>query len=380
MDRVSGAVNLRREIHRNPERSGCETGTAKRLLRFFEPLRPDEVIENLGGTGIAFVFTGIEAGPTILLRSELDALPIQETNEFKHRSVHDGTSHKCGHDGHMAILAAVGEKLSQERPALGKVVLLYQPAEETGQGAAAVVADEKFARIKPDFCFALHNLPGFPLGEIIVRNGSFSCASRGMKIRLTGRTAHAAQPETGVSPAPAMCGLIAELSELPSVMDFGDELAFATVVGSRLGEQAFGTAPGEAEVWVTLRSETDATMARIVIHAENRVRQLAVEHGLESAIAYRDIFAATINSEGAVDVIRRAAGHGMLSVAGQPFLWSEDFGCFASVAQCAMFGLGAGKGPAELHNPDYDFPDELIPLGADIFLGILKQTMEIQCS
>lgn len=375
---MTGAVKLRREIHRNPERSGRETDTAQRLLRFFAPLRPDQVIENLGGTGIAFVFAGTEAGPTILLRSELDALPIQEVNEFEHRSVHDGTSHKCGHDGHMAILAVVGEKLSRKRPACGRVVLLYQPAEETGQGAAAVVADEKFARIKPDFCFALHNLPGFPLGEIIVRNGTFSCASRGMSIRLTGRTAHAAQPETGLSPAKAMCQLIAELSELPLVMDFGDELAFATVVGSRLGEQAFGTAPGEAEIWVTLRSETDATMARIVSHAENRIRQLAVEHGLESAIAYRDIFAATINSERAVDVIRRAAGDGLLSVAGQPFRWSEDFGCFAAVAQCAMFGLGAGEAMAELHNADYDFPDELISLGADIFLGILEQAGKMQ--
>ncbi|GBF31636.1 N-acetyldiaminopimelate deacetylase [bacterium MnTg04] len=375
---MSGPVNLRREIHRNPERSGCETGTAERLLRFFEPLRPDEVIENLGDTGIAFVFTGIEAGPTILLRSELDALPIQETNEFKHRSVHDGTSHKCGHDGHMAILAAVGEKLSRKRPARGRVVLLYQPAEETGQGAAAVVADEKFAPIKPDFCFALHNLPGFPLGEIVIRNGTFSCASRGQAIRLTGKTAHAAQPETGVSPAKAMCQLIAELSELPSVMDFGNELAFATVVGSRLGEQAFGTAPGEAEIWVTLRSETDATMARMVSHAESRIRQLAVEHGLESAIAYRDIFAATVNSERAVDVIRRAADDGLLRVAEQPFRWSEDFGCFSSIAQCAMFGLGAGEAVADLHNPDYDFPDALISLGADIFLGILEQAGEMQ--
>ncbi len=375
---MSRPVNLRREIHRNPERSGRETGTAERLLRFFERLQPDEVIEELGGTGIAFVFSGTQAGPTILLRSELDALPIQEVNEFEHRSLHDGTSHKCGHDGHMAILAAVGEKLSKKRPARGRVVLLYQPAEETGQGAAAVVADEKFAPIKPDFCFALHNLPGFPLGEIVIRNGTFSCASRGLVIRLTGKTAHAAQPETGVSPAKAMCQLIAELSELPSAMDFGSELAFATVVGSRLGEQAFGTAPGEAEIWVTLRSETDATMARMVSHAENRIRQLAVEHGLESAIAYRDIFAATVNSERAVDVIRRAADDGLLRVAEQPFRWSEDFGCFSSIAQCAMFGLGAGEAVADLHNPDYDFPDELISLGADIFLGILEQAGDMQ--
>lgn len=375
---MTGPVNLRREIHRQPERSGCETGTAERLLRFFEPLRPDQVIEGLGGTGIAFVFSGSKAGPTILLRSELDALPIQEVNEFEHRSLIDGTSHKCGHDGHMAILAAVGEKLSRERPACGTVVLLYQPAEETGEGAAAVIADEKFARIKPDFCFALHNLPGFPLGEIIVRNGTFSCASRGMAIRLIGKTAHAAQPETGVSPAKAMCLLIAELSELPSAMDFGDELAFATVVGSRLGEQAFGTAPGDAEIWVTLRSETDKTMVRIVRYAENRTRQLAADYGLEFEISYQDIFAATVNAERAVDVIYRAAGDGLLSVAEQPFRWSEDFGCFATVARCAMFGLGAGKAVAELHNPDYDFPDDLISLGADIFLGILEQAEEMQ--
>jgi len=377
---MTGLPELRRDIHRHPDRSGEESATAQRLRRFFEPLQPDEIIEGLGGTGIAFVFASNKSGPTVMLRAELDALPIQELNEFGYRSIKDGTSHKCGHDGHMTILAAVGQKLSLNRPARGKAMLLYQPAEETGQGAAAVVADKQFAAIKPDYAFALHNLPGFALGEIIIREGTFSCASRGMTISLHGKTAHAAQPETGVSPTLAMCRIIDELNALPLTMECGDGLAFATVVGSRLGERAFGIAPGDAEIWVTLRSETDKTMRSMAAHVEKRVGQLATEHGLNCAVDYQDVFRATVNADIAVDIVRRAAVSNQQSIAGQPFRWSEDFGCFATASKIAMFGLGAGTGLAELHNPDYDFPDELIPLGRDIFLNILEKALQMpQC-
>ncbi|MBE9080318.1 amidohydrolase [Romeria aff. gracilis LEGE 07310] len=242
---TDSAAQLRRRLHRQPELSGAEFQTAQQILHFFADLKPDETLTELGGTGVAFVFSGAEPGPTVLLRCELDALPIQEENTFAHRSTAAGCAHKCGHDGHMAILAAVGIQLAAQRPLRGRVVLLYQPAEETGQGAAAVIADEKFSQIRPDYVFALHNLPGQPLGQVVVRSGTFSCASRGVTITLLGKTAHAAQPETGISPAAAMCQLIDELSQLPTRLGFGDELAFATVVGARLGEKAFGTSPAK---------------------------------------------------------------------------------------------------------------------------------------
>ncbi len=368
-------IQLRRELHGNPELSANECRTAQRIIDFLTPLNPDVIHDGLGGTGVAFEFAGGETGPTVLLRCELDALPIQETNQIAYRSKVDGVSHKCGHDGHMAIVAGIGKELALNRPNRGRVVLLFQPAEETGQGASAVIRDPRFQDIKPDFAFALHNLPGFPLGDIIVRNGPFSSASRGMVARLLGTTAHAAQPETGLNPVEAMCRVIHQLLNIPSHVIPVEEMAFVTVVGSRLGEKAFGTAAGSAEVWATLRSEDDETMASLVRYAGDTVEEAATAELLQHTIAYEDIFCSTVNSSQAVDIVRRSAGNARVHEIERPFRWSEDFGRFSGISQCALFGLGAGQNVSDLHNPDYDFPDELIDPALAIFRQIIAQCL-----
>lgn len=368
---MESPVALRHALHAHPDLSGGEAGTAARLEEFFAPLEPDEVVRGIAGSGIAFCFGDGRRGPTILLRSELDALPIREVNAVPYRSRVDGVSHKCGHDGHMAILSAAGLGIAKRRPTAGRVVLLFQPAEETGAGAGQVVADPVFARIRPDRVFALHNLPGYPLGQVVVRDGTFTCASRGMSIALEGRTAHAAQPETGLSPAAALCEIVAFFDGLSGELDAGGELAFATVVGAKLGERAFGVAPGAAAVWVTLRSESDDTMATMVAHGEARVRAIAREAGLGVDIGYQDVFDATVNAREAVDVIRRACDGLPVVEAREPFRWSEDFGRFTQVASGALFALGAGEGTPALHDERYDFPDALIDRGADVFLRIV---------
>jgi len=303
-------------------------------------------------------------------------LPIRELSRAAHCSNVDGRSHACGHDGHMAILAAVGEKLSAARPRRGRVVLLFQPAEEDGSGAEAVIRDRRFPKIRPDFVFALHNLPGFPLGQILVRKGTFCCASRGVVVSLEGTPAHAAQPETGTSPARAMCRIMKLIDDLPALLGAGDEVAFATIVGARLGAgDAFGTAPGDARVMATLRSETDGTLTRMVEHLATSVRRIAARHELRHEVAYRDDFIATVNSPGAVAMVRRAADDASITAMDGPFRWSEDFGRFTALAEGAVFGIGAGEGTPALHNPAYDFPDELIPLGAAVFTGIIRECL-----
>ena len=371
---MDAIVELRRDLHRNPELSGFEAKTARTIIRFFKDLHPDLIVDGIGGNGFAIVFSGSEPGPTVLLRSELDALPIQEANRYPWRSINHGISHQCGHDGHMAILAAVGLELSTNRPAKGRVVLLYQPAEETGEGAAAVIRDPKFQEIKPDFAFALHNLPGFDLGQVVLRAGAFNCASRGIEVHLSGATAHAAQPLSGLSPASAMCQIIERLSNLPEGLVPPGEMGFATVVGSRLGDKAYGTAPGHADVWATLRSESDDTMERIIEYVKKVISQSATADGLDYGIKYEDIFQATINSREAVDIVRRAAGQESVVEIEKPFPWSEDFGCFTAISKGALIGIGAGKGVAELHHPDYDFPEELIRPAAAILRKIVRLT------
>jgi len=368
------ASRLRRTLHAHPDLSGREAATARRIAAFFEPLAPDETVTGLGGYGLAFVFAGVAPGPTILLRCELDALPIHETGEAAHRSVTDGVAHLCGHDGHMAVLASVGVELSRNRPARGRVVLLFQPAEETGEGAAAVLGDERFAALKPDYAFALHNLPGEEPGAVVVRRGTFACASRGLCIRLTGTTAHAAQPNKGRSPAPAVSRLLAELPGLPGVV--GDDGGLITVVGARLGDKAFGVAPGNAEIWATLRSETDADMMRLVEAADRLVADAAETAGLAWTTSWEDVFPATVNSKRAVQIVMLAAAPLGLLVRGRPFRWSEDFGRFTATCEGALFGVGAGEDTPGLHNPDYDFPDDLIAPAVGLLLRIVERCYE----
>ncbi len=372
---MNSAVQLRRELHRYPDLSGHEQSTAQRISQHIATLKPDTILSGLGGAGVAFGFGGMAPGPTILLRCELDALPIQESNEFAWRSTKEGVSHKCGHDGHMAILVTVAETLARARPQRGRVVLLFQPAEETGVGAKNVVADPGFVDIQHDLVFGLHNIPGIPLGEVVVRNGTFSCASRGMSVRLRGKPAHAAQPETGRSPTLALARILDSYTGLPAGLAESGELMFATVVGARMGGANFGIAPADAEVFVTLRAETDASMERLVSYCESQVRAEAERAGLELAIDYQDVFDATINSPVAVDIIRRACSDMAVTEADTAFRWSEDFGRFTQVGDGAFFGLGAGIATPDLHNEDYDFPDALIEKGAAVFLRIIDESM-----
>src|SRR5271165_1581951 len=194
----------RRLLHRAPDLAGAEAETACEVRRFLAPTAPDQVIAGLGGHGVAFVYRGRSPGPTVLFRAELDALPIEEISTFAHRSARAGSAHLCGHDGHMAILAATAQGFAAERPQRGRAVLLFQPAEEDGSGAAAVIADPKFKEIAPDMAFAWHNMPGRELGRAALKAGPVNCASLGMRIALLGKTSHASTPQLGVSPMAAV--------------------------------------------------------------------------------------------------------------------------------------------------------------------------------
>lgn len=372
----SHLTEFRRYLHSLPELSGCEQHTAEIVKERMLALQPDQVFENLGGYGLAFVFDSGVAGERVLFRCELDALPIHELNDFAHRSQHDGVSHKCGHDGHMAIIYALAEKINQNRPQKGAVIFLFQPAEETGEGARAVVAESTYQALAPDYCFALHNLPSFPMGRVLIRSGTFNCASRGMTIQLTGKTAHAAYPETGVSPASAMADLVKALPDLPKQIQ-GEELLMATLVHADVGEKAFGTAPADACVMVTLRSETNEAMDALVEKAECYAQAVAQQYGLQCQITYADVFDASVNDVECAKQVAKAAestGHAVTWLQ-EPLRWSEDFGAISATAKGAMFAFGAGEHNPQIHNPDYDFPDELIERGANIFYAIYQDIL-----
>lgn len=362
----------RRELHRYPELSGEEEATAARVIELLRATGPDKLLTRLGGHGVAAVYEGFNDGPTVLFRCELDGLPITEVNpDLPHRSIIDGKAHLCGHDGHMAILAATARWLSRNPPDRGRIILLFQPAEEDGSGAAKVIADPHFDEIAPDYAFALHNFPGLPLGHAAISEGPINCASRGMKIVLEGRTSHASQPESGISPAPALASLIPGLTGLGHGENTADpNFALVTVTHARMGAPAFGIAPGEAELWVTLRTQKDAGMRQLVDAAERLVMEAAANGNLEQRISFYDIFDHCENDPEATTILRSALEAQRIPIVETelPMRGSEDFGRFRSRSRSAMLLLGSGENSPSLHNPDFDFPDELIPIGAGVFV------------
>ncbi|WP_028579639.1 amidohydrolase [Desulfogranum japonicum] len=369
-------IHLRHRLHALACISGQEANTRDALLDFFQPFNTCFRTIPVGNSGMALIFSGKEPGPTLLLRCELDAVPVAETLPLEYASITQGVSHKCGHDGHMAIMAGVGTALAEKPLSRGRVVVLFQPAEETGEGALAVVNDPAFSAIIPDYAFAFHNLPGYPQGSIIVREGIFTSASQGMSITLTGSSAHAAQPETGNSPARAMCQCIQQLPLLPQQQSLSSQTCLSTVVGARLGEKAFGTAPAVAEVFLTLRSETDAAMTQLTQATEEKIHNIATADNLTYHIEYSDIFTNTVNSVDAVEIIKRSVGEEQLIVSDKPFRWSEDFGRIAAASgSAAFFGIGAGEDCPDLHDQLYDFPDALLLPGRNVVLRIVETVL-----
>lgn len=373
---IQELTDWRRDLHRHPELSGEEAETAQRVTQMLAGSEPDDVLTGLGGHGVAAIYEGKANGPTVLLRCELDGLPIEELNpDLPHRSEVRGKGHLCGHDGHMAIVAGAARWLGRNRPNKGRVILLFQPAEEDGSGAQQVIDDARFEQIVPDYALSIHNFPSLPLGHAAIAPGPMNCASRGMKIKLTGRTAHASQPESGRSPALAISSLIEALTGLASGTDTASaDFSLVTVTHAAMGEPAFGIAPGQGELWVTLRTQKDGRMDSLVARAEELVRQAAQEQGLEASWSYHDVFQHCENDAEATDILLRALeAEGIpLAEAEFPMRGSEDFGRFGAYAKSAMFLLGSGERSPSLHNPDFDFPDDLIAIGARVFVRAVR--------
>ena len=374
---IAELVAFRRQLHCHPELSGMEEQTAATIASALGALGPDKILTGLGGHGVAAVFSAAKPGPTVMFRAELDALPITETSGAEWQSEIEGTGHLCGHDGHMTMLLALARLLARSPVRRGRVVLMFQPAEEDGSGARAVVSDPRYGTIKPDWAFAIHNEPGIAFGHVATRTGLMNCASRGLAIRLSGRTSHAAEPELANSPVPLIGTLVEGLRALGTGGTLNDDFRLVTITHLRAGEPAFGITPGEAEIFATLRAAGDAAIAEIDSAARQLVTTICTPCGIISEFSQHDDFAASINDEEATQVAisaleSLAIPHGG---AGLPMRASEDFGVFGWDAKSAMLCLGPGEAHAALHQPDYDFPDDLIPVGARIFDRIARDLL-----
>ncbi|HET8964370.1 MAG TPA: amidohydrolase [Chitinophagales bacterium] len=366
---------FRRTLHANPEVSESEIETAKRVTEFLKNCNPDELITEIGGTGIIATWNSGNEGNEIVFRAELDALPIKEINTFDYASTIEGVSHKCGHDGHATILCGLAKYLSANKTAKGKVRLLFQPAEENGEGAKAMLADEKFKNIQPDYIFALHNLPAYPLHQIVVKENNFTAAVNSIIINLHGKTSHAAEPENGINPALAVAEIITQSIARENNNPEKEDMRVITPVFIELGEKSYGVSAGDASVHLTLRCLDNTHLRQLEKDIETLSKAIAVRYNLKIDFEYTQTFFANVNDKSATALVKQSAMKNNLAITERsyPFKWGEDFGLFTTKFKGCMFGLGAGENTPALHNPDYDFPDALLETGVRIFSGIIDQ-------
>jgi len=366
---IKKIIDLRMRLHRIPELAGNEEKTAEEIIKFTKKFRPDKVIR-LAKTGIALVFDSGQKGETIMFRAELDALPIEEPEEIFNKGLTKGISHKCGHDGHIAILTGLAEAISHNRPKKGKVVLLFQPAEETLQGARNVIDDENFKEIQPDKIFALHNLPGFPQNSIIIKKDYFTAATNGVTIDLIGKPSHAATPKNAINPTVATVKLLQFLHTDILKYEYKN-FVLSTPVYTQIGTPDFGITPGNAQIKTTLRAFDYGDLDKMIGFVQDEVKKIAFKYNLKYKITYTDDAPPVLNSEEAVKMVIDAAVENNFQIIEpkEQFKWAEDFGYYTIKYKGAFFGIGAGDIP-DLHDKQYQFDDNLILPAIKLFFSI----------
>lgn len=352
---------IRHQLHEHPQTAGEEQFAHDMIVRHLQALHPTKVYTNVGGYGVIAVWGADPQAPTIAFRADTDALPI---------------GHRCGHDGHTTIMLRLAELVDGEsiiQHLSFNILLLWQPAEETGTGSRAVLDTGILQQYNIKAIYGLHNLPGYPLGTVVLCPKTFAAASTGVVYRLDGRETHASTPELGINPGLAVGEIIRRFDGF-NVQ--GGDFRQSTLICVRVGQPAFGTSAGHGEVMFTLRAFTNAKMECLLADANRAVDEIAACHGLTVTRSLVEPFRATENDGDCVEAIKKAAENVPLCVCYQtkPNRWSEDFAEYLMEFKGAMFGLGSGEKHAELHHPDYDFPDELIEPAAQLFFRLCQSS------
>jgi amidohydrolase len=345
---------LRHELHGLAELSGEETRTKQRLIVFLRKHTSLHIEDE--GQWFCAVHSEPDARETVAFRADMDALPHN-----------GGAAHLCGHDGHSAALCGLGLYLENKR--LGRnIVLIFQHAEETGAGGAICASALK--KHRADRVYAFHNIPGWPEGAVLLREGTFACASRGMTLNFTGAPSHAAYPENGRNPGYAAARVIDAMPRLAQTGYRG--LTMATLIGAQIGQKAFGTAAADAEVWLTLRASMEEDLQALIRAIESAARAEAARDGVDIRISFQDVFPATLNDYAAVQRLRAVCRHTGLSCidVAEPFRWSEDFGYYGAYAKAVLFGIGAGTDWPQLHTEQYAFNDNILPAALTLFASL----------
>ncbi|MBR4805397.1 MAG: amidohydrolase [Bacteroidales bacterium] len=368
---------LRHKIHRRPSLSGEESETAEIICSFLADCKPDKLENNIGGYGVVATFKGGENGPKILLRCELDALPITEKSGVEYSSLKEGKAHSCGHDGHMAVLCAIARAISLNRSLLGEgeITLLFQPEEEIGRGAKRMAEELTQRGVHFDYAIAFHNWPGKKYKSVILYPECYAWASTGMKIEFKGKPSHASDPQLAINPTLTIMRFIER------VLSLNEKLSYSTIVNVNIGSEDYGITPGEGYVALTLRSNSDKGLQSLVYQIEKEARSLAAENALGINISYTDHFPATVNSKELTQMIEEVAKEEGYNTERdyEGTHGSDDFVYFTKIStQSSFFDVGAGENHPQLHDPAFDFDDSLIPVFVKIICSVCRRILQTQ--
>lgn len=357
------AIQLRHELHQRPELSNHETWTKQHLIEFLNEHTKLEIVDR-GRWFYAIYHAGV-GKENIAFRADFDAIKMKEGIDLPHASRFRGISHKCGHDGHAASLAAFALEVDQNG-ADKNVFFLFQHAEETGDGAAEckVFIEENDIRE----IFAYHNMSGMPLKSVNIIDGTTNCASKGLVIHMEGKPSHASEPEKGVNPAFAIAKII---DAIPGFIapEKNRGMVLCTVIQVDVGEKAFGVNASKGELLLTIRALYEAEMDQLQKNLEDLAMSLAESQDMTVNFSYQDYFPETFNHKVSADKIREAAKNKGLEVVEmkEAFRGSEDFGHYLKETKGAICYIGNGMDYPNVHSYKYDFNDEIIETAVKLF-------------
>jgi hippurate hydrolase len=384
---AAGIAAIRRDLHAHPELCFQEVRTAdlvaQKLTEWGIPIH-----RGLGTTGVVGILKAGSSDRAIGLRADMDALPMQEFNTFAHASQHAGKMHACGHDGHTAMLLAAAQHFAKNRNFDGTVYLIFQPAEEGGGGAREMIKEGLFAQFPMDAVFGLHNWPGMEMGQFAVSAGPVMASSNEFKITIHGKAGHAAMPHNALDPVPVAAQMVLAFQTIVSRNLKPIEAGVISVTMVNAGE-ATNVIPDSCELQGTVRTFSLAVLDLI----EQRMRVVA-EHtaaafGLTCTFEFERNYPPTINSAAEADFARGVMAELVGAervIAQEPTMGAEDFsfmlmekpGCYVFLGNGdgSHREMGHGGGPCMLHNPSYDFNDDLIPLGASYWVRLAESWLK----
>jgi len=369
----------RRDFHAQRELGFTEHRTAEIVAKELENLGI-EVHRGVGGTGVVGVLREGNGPVSIGLRADMDALPILEANEVAYKSTKPGVMHACGHDGHTTMLLGAARYLAETRNFNGTVNFIFQPAEEGLGGAQAMLKDELFARFPCDSVFGMHNHPGLPVGRFAIRPGTMMAAGAFFDILVEGRGSHGARPEQSVDPVLVASHIVTALQAIVArnVSPLDTAVVSATAIK---GGDAYNVIPQTAEIKGTVRTFRNEVMTLVEDNMTRIAQGVAAAFGATAKVDFRRLFAPLVNDAEATtafaDVAAEIVGNDNVDRERSLIMASEDFSFMLEQRPGAYINIGNGDtvGSCPVHNPGYDFNDEILPLGAAALAGIVEKKL-----